>query len=352
MNDPCSLLMAPINMLKRIIYLGYYFKELDWEKLNKFIDYVADEKGISYFKLWKDSIVSSLKYNISITEYFLFRFYELSEAERATYAGTGYMYEYQKLMNPPTSRKILIDKKLFLQAYSKFVRHPYLAMEEIQTSDRTEALLHNQTGKIVLKKSDGQCGVGIEVKNAAEFDKKSLYKHLKATGNDMVEAFVQQHKQLNALSPSGLNTIRIITQLSTEDEVDIIGTRLRITVNSAVDNLAAGNIAAPIDPDSGIVTGPGIYSDITKEDKEKHPVTGVSIVGFKIPFWKETLAMVKEAALLHKENRSIGWDVAITDEGPELIEGNHDWCKLLWQLPVKRGLKPVLETYKKAYLDK
>ncbi|MCB0472537.1 MAG: hexapeptide transferase, partial [Flavobacteriaceae bacterium] len=150
----------------------------------------------------------------------------------------------------------------------------------------------------------------------------------------------------------GLNTVRIITQLNAEDKVDIIGSRLRITVNSAVDNLAAGNIAAPIDPDSGVVTGPGVYSDITKEDEEKHPVTGVPIIGFKIPFWNETLAMVKEAALLHKENRSIGWDVAITDEGPELIEGNHDWCKLLWQLPVKHGLKPVLEKYKKEYLDK
>ena len=34
------------------------------------------------------------------------------------------------------------------------------------------------------------------------------------------------------------------------------------------------------------------------------------------------------------------------NEGPELIEGNHDWCKLLWQLPVNKGLKHVLEKYK------
>jgi hypothetical protein len=56
--------------------------------------------------------------------------------------------------------------------------------------------------------------------------------------------------------------------------------------------------------------------------------------------------MIKKAALLHPENRSIGWDVAITNNGPELIEANHDWCKLLWQLPVKKGLKHVLENYK------
>ena len=49
--------------------------------------------------------------------------------------------------------------------------------------------------------------------------------------------------------------------------------------------------------------------------------------------------MVETASLLHPENSSIGWDVVITPQGPSLIEGNHDWCKLVWQLPVRRGLK-------------
>ena len=55
--------------------------------------------------------------------------------------------------------------------------------------------------------------------------------------------------------------------------------------------------------------------------------------------------MVTEAALAFPENKSIGWDVAFTSEGVDLIEGNHDWCKLLWQLPVEQGLKRVLEDY-------
>ena len=67
----------------------------------------------------------------------------------------------------------------------------------------------------------------------------------------------------------------------------------------------------------------------------------MKIVGFQIPFWKETLELVREAALLQTGNRSVGWDIAITDIGPELIEGNHNWCKLLWQLPVQRGLKQI-----------
>ena len=190
-------------------------------------------------------------------------------------------------------------------------------------------MLANKSGKIVLKGSDGQCGRGIEVRKSSDFTPETLVQRLKELNNDFAEEFVMQHDKINTMSPSGLNTIRIITQLDKNNNVVILGARFRITVNSSVDNLAAGNMAAPI----------------TKNDEEVHPVTGVPIVGFEIPYWSETLEMVKRAALTVPENKSIGWDVAITNNGPELIEGNHDWCKLLWQLPVKKGLKNVLLKY-------
>jgi len=340
-------------MLKRIIYLGYYFKKLDSFQLKKFMDYVVKEHNISKFSLWKDIISSSLKYNISILEYFLFKFYDISDKEKETYAGTGYMYEYQLLMNPKQERDLLEDKLIFLKEYAPFIKHHYISKRDITSETETlEKILNNESGKIVLKSSTGQCGEGIEVRKGTEFSIDSLINRLKLTGNDFVEDYVQQHRKLNELSPSGLNTVRIITQLNKNGKVEILGARLRITINSSIDNLAAGNMAAPIDIETGNVNGSGVYSDITKLDELKHPVTGLEIIGFQIPYWSESLQMVREAALLHPQNRSIGWDVAITDKGPELIEGNHDWCKLLWQLPVKKGLKPLLEKHKKEYLQK
>ncbi|MDZ7634143.1 MAG: sugar-transfer associated ATP-grasp domain-containing protein [Bacteroidales bacterium] len=137
--------------------------------------------------------------------------------------------------------------------------------------------------------------------------------------------------------------------MNSQGEVVILGSRLRISVNSSVDNMAAGNIAAPIDDETGTIYGPAVYGDITRPDEVVHPVTGISIIGFQIPYWKETIELVKRAATMHTQNRSIGWDIAMTDEGPDLIEGNHDWCKLVWQLPVKKGLKPVLEMHAEEY---
>jgi len=332
--------------MRRILYLLYYFKGLDWVTFNLFMDFVRKRTGSSSFTLWCRIIYSSLHYNISLLEYFQFRFYEIPDVEKETYAGTGFMYEYQLKMNPKDSRLVLADKHKFLKEYSQFVRHQHASLKELEDNRvKAEVLLKNPSGKVVLKSSKGQCGIGVEVHPTESFSGNTLIGRLRESNNDLAEEFVEQHESLMKLSPSGLNTIRIITQLNAKDEVDILGARLRITVNSTVDNMAAGNMAAPININTGRVEGAGVYSNITKTDQKIHPVTGVSIIDFQIPYWNETVTMVKAAAIHNKNNRSIGWDVAITNNGPELIEGNHDWCKLLWQLPVKRGLKAELLKY-------
>lgn len=333
-------------MRKKILYFSYYLKELDWQKFRLFLNKVKKQTGRSSLLIVTDIIKCVFRYNISILEYFQFHFYERSETERETWAGTGYMYEYQIKMNPKSARAVLEDKVQFMMDYKKFIRHGHLTLAQLEEDPGiAEKILSNRSGKLVLKNAHGQCGNSIEVIDTHGLTQKKIIDQLKKKGNDLVEEFVVQHPQLMALSSSGLNTVRIITQLNKKDDVDIIGARLRISINSHVDNLAAGNIAASINIETGKLDGPGVYSDITKEDELYHPVTKTAIIGFQVPFWKEALEMVTAAALNNKTNRSIGWDVAITEKGPELIEGNHNWCKLLWQLPVKQGLKPILERY-------
>jgi hypothetical protein len=333
-------------MRKKILYFSYYLKELDKQKFRLFLRKAKEKTGKSTLSILTDVIKSVFKYNISILEYFQFHFYALPNEERLTYAGTGYMYEYQLKMNPKSQRSVLEDKVQFLKDYKEFIKHQHLSLFELENDPGiAEKIISNTSGKLVFKNAHGQCGNSIEVMQTEGLTQKKIIDRLKKTGNDLVEEYVVQHPDLMRISPSGLNTVRIITQLNAQDQVDIIGARLRITINSTVDNMAAGNMAAPINIQTGKLDGPGVYSDITKEDENYHPVTKIPIVGFQVPFWKEAVMLVTAAALKNKNNRSIGWDIAVTDKGPELIEGNHNWCKLLWQLPVKKGLKPVLESY-------
>lgn len=335
-----------IMKLNRAVYLGYYLKELDREKWKKFLHYASKQTGRSLTSLRTDALKSVFRYNISLLEYFQFRFFELDEEQRKIWAGTGFMYEFQKRMNPNGARAVLEDKPSFMKEYAEFIHHESATIEQLKEDhDVLQRILNSRSGKIVLKKSDGGSGKGIEVISTDGLTKEKLFSELNRTGNDMAEEFVVQHKDLMRLAPSGLNTLRVITQIDENGDAVIIGCRLRLTVHSHVDNMAAGNIAASVNTETGVVSDDAVYSDMTKPPEKYHPVTGEEIKGFQVPFWAETMKMVKKAAEKNPSNRSIGWDVAITDAGPELIEGNHDWCKLLWQLPEKKGLKHVLEAY-------
>ncbi|MFO7903893.1 MAG: sugar-transfer associated ATP-grasp domain-containing protein, partial [Pirellulaceae bacterium] len=272
------------------------------------------------------------------------RFFELSDAEKATWAGTGTMYEFQRRANPPGNRALLEDKRRFHEAYGKYFRHEVCTLEALEQDPALAARLLEQHRQLVFKPASGNCGVGIAFVESRTLAAGGLVSWMRSRNFDLVESRVGQHPTLQALSPSGVNTVRISTCLDEHDRCQILGCRLRISVNSPVDNMAAGNLAAPVEEETGRVCGPGVYSDITRAPEAVHPVTGVPIKDFQIPFWEETLVLAKAASELHPQNRSIGWDIVITPEGPGLIEGNHDWCKLVWQLPVGRGLRPLLDS--------
>jgi hypothetical protein len=334
-----------MTIMKRLFYILYYLRETDYKQITKYLRYASHHSCKSKISLMMDILYSLIKYNISIKDYFCFRFFELTGDERNKWAGTGFMYEYQLQMNPKNVRHLLEDKIQFLHHFQSFVKREFASLDQLEDNQLLAAkILANSSGRLVLKGSHGQIGAEVKVIYCKDYSPFTLRQLMIREKYDLVEEYVVQHPALMDLSPSGLNTVRVITQLH-EGQIDILGARLRVSVNSHVDNMAAGNLAAPINIDTGVVYGPGVFSDITKGDIEIHPVTGKRIPGFIIPYWNEVSNLVNRAALNTLGNRSVGWDVAITKEGPELIEGNHNWCKHLWQLPVKQGLKKKLEKY-------
>jgi hypothetical protein len=54
-------------------------------------------------------------------------------------------------------------------------------------------------------------------------------------------------------------------------------------------------------------------------------VTGADLVGVAVPLWREARALAERASRLFLPMRTIGWDVAVTPDGPVLIEGNARW---------------------------
>lgn len=331
------------DFIKRSQYLVYYFKKMDWPKYRKFFTYTRKLTGRSRMSIFCDNIGSMYKYNIGVIDYFLFRFFEKDQAERSRWVGTGFKYEYDLIMNPRSTRHILENKIEFYKAYEPFVLHAICTMDDLRNqTEKARVVMENPAGKIVIKDALGQCGWDVEIVNSEDYTYSSLVKHMESKGFNLAEEYIIQHPDISRLSDSGVNTVRIISQLNKDNEVEILGARMRISVNTHVDNLASGNIASPVDLETGKLNGPGVYSDITKDRVSNHPISGIKLPGYQIPLWEQCLTAVKEAALHRPENRAIGWDVVLTEKGPELLEGNHNWCKILWQIPIDTGLKHVL----------
>jgi hypothetical protein len=205
--------------------------------------------------LWIDAILSVYKYNIGLADYFIFKFYEKSHAERDTWVGTGFKYEFDLIMNPISNRDILFNKIKFHNEYKDLIAQKMWSIQELSDENFVFSdLKSEQSSLIVLKDSYGQCGWGVEILDLNNFRSKDyLVQYMKEKGFDLVEEYIIQHSELNRLSNTAVNTVRIITQIVSNKRVEHIGPTLRISINTKVDNMAMGNIAAPIDIHTGIV---------------------------------------------------------------------------------------------------
>jgi len=86
--------------IKRVLYFSYYLRKVDWTLLKKFQKHYRKEYGMSSFKQWYLVFVHSLCNRISILEYYQFDFHSKSRAEKKKLAGTGFMHEYKRVINP------------------------------------------------------------------------------------------------------------------------------------------------------------------------------------------------------------------------------------------------------------
>jgi hypothetical protein len=156
---------------------------------------------------------------------------------------------------------------------------------------------------------------------------------------------VEQDAQMSSLHPSSLNSLRIFTVRTPRSGLVVTNAWVRIGTGGAiVDNMAQGGIAAEVEMSNGRLVGPGLTPFGSGAlIHEHHPDTGVKLPEFEIPHFKEALVMVERAAN-ETQHPLIGWDVAIDQKGPILIEGNHAPDSFGWESAASGYLNhPVLK---------
>jgi hypothetical protein len=99
--------------------------------------------------------------------------------------------------------------------------------------------------------------------------------------------------------------------------------KMSLAADVTVDNFHQGGAVCQVDVATGEI-GPA-WDSWSKRPcviHHTHPATGARIAGARLPCWQETVEMVAKAAGLFPDRIMIGFDVAITDSGPVIIEGN------------------------------
>lgn len=151
------------------------------------------------------------------------------------------------------------------------------------------------------------------------------------------EERIRPHPVLAELLGETLCCVRVLTMVGLDRQASILGAVFKVQTGSVgVDHLIYGAVGAWVDLESGrLHQGRTRYS---LKPTWQIPGTDRSYQGFHLPCWDEVKSLALKAAQGMPNARSIGWDVAISDRGPVLIEGNDDWSMELIQMPAPYGL--------------
>jgi hypothetical protein len=139
----------------------------------------------------------------------------------------------------------------------------------------------------------------------------------------LLQQCLRNHRALLPLTPGGLCTVRLQTYRWPGGEPELLFAAYKMPVGDApADNFHFGGIVAPVDVTTGRL-GPAIH----RRGKlivgiERHTDTGTRIEGHQIPLWEDTKQLVLRAHAAVPRIAAVGWDVAVLDDGPVLVEGN------------------------------
>lgn len=314
---------------------------MDYKELFRTVGVVHGITGKNRAWILKDVVECGLKYGAGFNDYLLCEFYNLTPRQRATYVTRSVNNTLVTMLNDRDSYHFFDYKSEF---YTKFA--DYLGREWIDFSktgkEEFERFMSSRDA-VMVKPEGGTGGKGVEKLYKKDFKSLSeMYDKLKADQVGVVEDVLRQHPDVDALNPSSINTLRVVTVIN-DSGAHIVYAYIRIgNGGRAVDNLHSGGMCAPIDLETGVVQYPGYDKD--RHTYVKHPITGADIQGFQIPMWEQAKNMCLKAAMVVPKMRYVGWDVALTPEAPVLVEGNnlpgYDFLQMPPHTPDKIGMLP------------
>ncbi len=332
-----------------ILFIFRRLKNMDTKAMRETINKVHKENGKSKLSILYDMQKCARRYGAGYSDYYLLEFYKKTDAQRNTYLTRGRNGSLQRKYCDKNYLHYFANKDEFNEKFKDYIKRDWIKVNGTEKEKVIEFLKKHET--FMAKPIDGFSGKGIEKLNTSDFPLvEDVYEYLTKEGaNYELEEIIKQHDELNKIYPDSINTIRVVTIVTTENDepfisipeekrkdvklkCHVIYSCCRIGNGKCVDNFGNGGMVAPVDEQTGIIKA--VAMDKQKNVYENHPKTGYKIKGFQFPYWKEVLKLCEKASFEVPEVGYVGWDVAITPEGPVFVEGNELPGYNLYQLPV------------------
>ncbi len=306
---------------------------------------VARKNGRLTVSIFIDMVMCGFKYQAGYEDYVLFDFANVPKKLRGTYLTRGGNNIIINKLNEKGYRSYFDDKAKFLTTFNEYAKRTFFDLRRAKKEDFLSWAKTQET--FIAKVIDGDGGKGVNKFTVSLIeDMDALYLELLKNKMYIIEETVKQHEKMASLNPSSINTIRVYTLFNSEKKMVYAPFAfVRVGRGGFVDNYHSGGMTSKIDIPTGKILYP--CADRNNDVYEVHPITGVSFVGFEIPMWEEVIDMCIRAAMKIKQIGYVGWDVALTPDGPLLIEGNaypgYDVPQNPLFLPDKVGIKPILQ---------
>lgn len=337
---------ADVDFTARRDYVAFY-KENDplyYEKGLTLLEKTIAEflgKGITEQEkeeLKIDMIYSLHRFGCMFKEYFLFQFYKLNTAGREEFITDKKRYPFYTAFNTQENHELFTNKSETYKVFARYYRREILSIEQDSQFSEFQQFVKKHP-RYMVKPLFGSLGQGIRIVSDSSYEFFCNLLPRKGKVEYICEELIVQSIEMGALHSSSINTVRVPT-IVCKDGVHIFHPVLRIGINnSIVDNGGSGGILANVDTDTGIVYTAGF--DESGNRYVVHPDSGISIVGFQIPRWNEAKLLAIELAGV-TDNRYTGWDLALTDSGWVMVEGN-DCGEFIMQIADKIGRKKELD---------
>ena len=277
---------------------------------------ISGSKKKNIIKILFDMLKCLIKYQASFKDYYNFEFYELSKEQRLSYVTSGKNKKIIDKFNDVTETHLLNNKIEFNEKFSKYLKRDYIEIKRVSLREFKEFVFDKDS--MIVKPIIGS---GYRIINLKDTVDNVLFDEL-VKEDVIIEEVIKQHDNLNKLCNKEINSLKIIT-FCKDQKVYILQIILTI-----------GNMYAFVNSD-GLVTTLGI--DLDGKTYKVHPLTNEPILGFQVPFMKESIELVKEASLEIPKIGYIEWEVAVTNEGSVIIEGKEK--PSLYQVKASLGNK-------------